>query len=70
MQFSWTKRLLLAALCSTIFLPAYAASLGKGPDDYYDILEELEEEAMSIFPRLPDLLDESYRLQTAGEDDA
>jgi hypothetical protein len=50
-----------------LFFPAYAASLGKTREDYYDILEGLYEEAMSIFPRLHELMEQSHRMQSADD---
>jgi hypothetical protein len=44
-----------------VFLTEYARSQGKDTDDYYDLVTELEAEALALFPRLPDLMKESEK---------
>lgn len=41
-----------------LFLPAYTRELGKSEEDYYDIVAELEAEALALFSRIAELTPE------------
>lgn len=40
------------------FLPAYARELGKSEEDWQDIVDELEAEALTLYPRIAELTPE------------
>jgi len=37
------------------FLPAYARALGKSEVDYYDLIADLEAEALTLYPRFKEM---------------
>lgn len=53
----------------TRFLPAYASYVGMTIDHYEAIVADLEAEAVTLFPRLDELLEESHCMVFGNEDD-
>lgn len=51
------------------FLPAYASYVGMTIDHYEAIVADLEAEAVTLFPRLDEFMEESHRMVFGDEED-